>query len=267
MGKVAGETARELVARGNGVFALEASGGDSSRDRCLTLTDRAGSTFDDRTEAVADVMRSLRSEGVVRGWRDELYPVTSSFYEPPVLAVERAAAPLLGAIEYGVHANGLVTTESSNCSSGGAASATHKMWMARRSADKSKYPGMLDHIVAGGQPLGISLLENVVKECEEEAGIPEATARAGIRPASAISYETYSSGSSPTSSLSLPTITRAVLFNYDLYLPPEFVPKPVDGEVQEFFLWTMDEVLDSMDVNYHDPIKPNCYSGTVPQGC
>ena len=56
------------------------------------------------------------------------------------------------------------------------------MWMARRSPTKSKYPNMLDHIVAGGQPVGIGLMDNVVKECMEEAGIPEDVTRAGIRP-------------------------------------------------------------------------------------
>jgi hypothetical protein len=32
--------------------------------------------------------------------------------------------------------------------------------------------GMYDHIVAGGQPYGITPLDNVIKECEEEASIP-----------------------------------------------------------------------------------------------
>jgi hypothetical protein len=49
------------------------------------------------------------------------------------------------------------------------------------------------------------------------------------------------------------------LFNYDLYLPESFQPQPVDGEVEEFFLWTVDEILQSMASDYHDPIKPNCY--------
>lgn len=31
---------------------------------------------------------------------------------------------------------------------------------------------MYDHIVAGGQPYGISPIDNVIKECEEEASIP-----------------------------------------------------------------------------------------------
>ena len=41
---------------------------------------------------------------------------------------------------------------------------------------KSTWPGMLDHIVAGAIPYGVSVLENVVKECEEEAGIDRALA-------------------------------------------------------------------------------------------
>ena len=56
-----------------------------------------------------------------------------------------------------------------------------------------------------------------------------------------------------------------MLFNYDLYLPADFVPRPVDGEVQEFFLWSMDELLESMALEdgttaNSDPIKPNCCS-------
>ena len=42
------------------------------------------------------------------------------------------------------------------------------LWVARRSVNKPNWPGKLDHIVAGGQPYGISVMENVIKECEEE---------------------------------------------------------------------------------------------------
>ena len=48
-----------------------------------------------------------------------------------------------------------------------------------------------------------------------------------------------------------------MLFCYDLVLPPDFVPKPVDGEVDEFFLWSVDQVIESMSPEYPDPIKPN----------
>jgi hypothetical protein len=52
---------------------------------------------------------------------------------------------------------------------------------------------------------------------------------------------------------------RVVLFNYDLYLPRDFVPTIVDGEVQEFILSDISTILATMDVDYPDPIKPNCY--------
>lgn len=232
------------------VFQLETNDDDDDDDTktkqpFLTLNDKvAGKTLESRSQAVARVTEQLRQDGIVKGWRDELYPIGTTFYDPPLFLMERAAVSLLGAIEYGVHINGLVRPDVD----GGET----KMWMARRSATKSKYPGMLDHIVAGGQPAGMSLMDNVIKECLEEANIPESITRAGIRPAGAISYEAYLSNKD--------TVTRAVLFNFDLYLPPDFEPTPVDGEVQEFFLWTMKEVLQSMAKDYPDPIKPNCYS-------
>jgi len=208
----------------------------------LILSAAAGTSFEARTEAVGFVMEHLREDGIVTGWRNELYPVAETFYSSPAFLMERAAVSLLGVLEYGVHINGLVQKSSDE---------EPKMWIARRSPTKSKYPGMLDHLVAGGQPAGLSLMDNVIKECDEEAGVPEDLARKGIKPIGAISYEGWNSGSS--------TISRVVLFNYDLYLPASFQPKPVDGEVEEFFLWTIDQVKESMALDYHDPIKPNCY--------
>lgn len=129
------------------------------------------------------------------------------------------------------------------------------MWMARRSSTKSKYPNMLDHIVAGGQPHGISPMENVIKECEEEAGIPYYLA-CRARAASAINYcNVEPVDGNP----SLYAVSRSVLFCYDLTLPSDFVPKVVDGEVHEFFTWDLDQVALSLDPDYVDPIKPNCY--------
>lgn len=177
--------------------------------------------------------------------RDELLPVVTNFYqEEPCFLIERAAAPHLGTIQYGVHINGYTRSTKESDGTG------IKLWMARRSASKSKFPGMLDHIVAGGQPFGISPLENVVKECKEEAGISEALSRERAQAASAVSY-TYNESDGQ--------INRSVLFCYDIQLPPDFIPKPVDGEVDEFFLKNLNDVIEMMDPDYHDPIKPNCY--------
>jgi 8-oxo-dGTP pyrophosphatase MutT (NUDIX family) len=208
----------------------------------LTFTKAAGSSYESRTQAVAQVMQKLRDEGVVNGWRDESFPVAGNFYSEPLFLIERAATNVLGVLDYGVHVNGLVQ-ESPN--------EEPKMWIGRRSKTKSKFPGMLDHMVAGGQPAGLGLMENVIKECEEEAGIPEDLVKAGIQATGAISYSGYDPKSSK--------ISRVVLFNYDLYLPSDFEPKPVDGEVEEFFLWSIDQCKVAMALDFPDPIKPNCY--------
>ena len=53
-------------------------------------------TTDTRTAAVGAVLQRMREEGVVTGWRDELYPVMTSFGDDPALLVERAAASRFG---------------------------------------------------------------------------------------------------------------------------------------------------------------------------
>jgi len=210
----------------------------------LTLTDTVGSTVDARTDSVMSVMKNLKDKGIITGWRDELYPLATGFYGEPILFVERAAAPFLGMLQYGVHINGLVNTEDGE----------EKMWIARRSATKSQYPGMTDQIVAGGQPAGLGLMENVLKECQEEAGIPDELTLKGIKPAGAVSYEVVEDIGWEKS-----LITRMVLFTYDLKLPSGFQPKVVDGEVEEFFQWSVDEQFAAMAKDFEDPMKPNCY--------
>ena len=75
----------------------------------LTLSEEtAGITAESRTRAVARVTEELRRIGVVTNWRDELYPVSDSFYNEPVFLIERGAADLLGVLNYGVHINGFV---------------------------------------------------------------------------------------------------------------------------------------------------------------
>jgi len=119
-------------------------------------------------------MTNLRSQGLISGWRDELLPLSGGFYDNPLVLVERAAAMFLEMI------NGFVKMPDG----------TEQMWMARRSTTKSKYPGILDHIVAEGQPAGLGLMD-FFKECMEEAGIPEEVTLRGIQAAGEIRYEGF----------------------------------------------------------------------------
>lgn len=220
---------------------------DPQRPRTLTLSNTIAPTCQARTAAVRTVMEQLRDAGRIRGWRDEDYPVAAKFGDAPLLLVERAAVPWLGALEYGVHMNGMLSVSDTAAKDD---TTVPRLWMARRSATKSKYPGMVDHLVAGGQPAGLSLWENAVKECQEEAGIPADVARQALQPVGAVSYASLTADD---------TLTRAVLFTYDLHVPANFTPTPVDGEVEEFFPWSVDDMLASLAPDYPDPLKPNCY--------
>eukprot|EP00877_Chromochloris_zofingiensis_P004791 jgi/Chrzof1/14312/Cz08g32180.t1 len=192
-------------------------------------------TVQDRTQAVAVVLEQLRTSGIITGWRNELYPVTAAFDKAPELLIERAAAPHFGIRAYGVHLNGYV-----RCTDG-----SMNLWVARRSPRKQTWPGKLDHIVAGGQPHGLSCRDNVVKECWEEAGVPEHLA-AQARPTGFVSYVSFTDeGLKPD-----------VLFCYDLELPADFMPQPQDGEVEQFMLWDLDKVA-AVISNTQD-YKPNC---------
>ena len=255
VGKVTPKVAHKLCSTGTSVFELSTG----TNQPTLTLSNSAGTTVEQRTKSVGRVMQQLYDEGYITGWRDELYPVSTSFHSPPLFLIERAASSLLGILEYGVHINGIVkNNEESN-------SNNHdnvRMWMARRSQRKDKFPGFLDHIVAGGQGFGLSLMDNVIKECYEEAGIPPEITRQTIQPVGAISYENFGSG--PIVNRQSPdegVMNRVVLFCFDLTLPQDFVPTVNDGEVENFFQWSLQDIAKSMDPQYDDPIKPNCYPG------
>ncbi|KAK2996835.1 hypothetical protein RJ639_024960, partial [Escallonia herrerae] len=170
-------------------------------------------TPDHRTEAFDHVVKLLGKE-LIPGIRNELYPVASSFGTSLLFSLERAAAPYFGIKAYGVHMNGYVERVGEKY-----------LWIGKRSEVKPTYPGMLDHLVAGGLPHDIACGENLVKECEEEAGIPKSIATRA-KPVGAVSYMDINGYS----------YKRDVLFCYDLKLPESFVPMNQDGEVESFKL-------------------------------
>jgi 8-oxo-dGTP pyrophosphatase MutT (NUDIX family) len=93
----------------------------------------------------------------------------------------------------------------------------------------------------------VSVLENVIKESAEEAGIP-ANLAAHAKPAGAVSYT--------ADALKGEAVKRDVLFVFDLELPHDFVPVAVDGEVESFELMPVNKVIDT--VAFTDNYKDNC---------
>lgn len=181
--------------------------------------------FESRSAALREVVLSLDAAGAIRRLRNEDYAVHADWSEPPLLRLERGAVPLFGTGGQGIHVNGFVREDDG----------LH-LWVGRRAKDKATAPGKLDQIVAGGQPYGLSLQENLIKESAEEASIPAALA-ARAKPVGAVSYITGLAEG----------LRHDLLYCYDLELPPDFEPVCSDGEVEEFFLWPLARVLEVLE--------------------
>jgi len=191
-------------------------------------------TSKQRSKACEPIMRTLHEERVIDSWVGELYAVKNAYGEEPRFLIERAAVSFFGMRGYGVHVNGLVEKPDGIY-----------VWVARRTRDKPLWPGKLDQIVAGGQPAGIGRMQNVIKESAEEANIPEPMAsKAGLVSEMHYRGQTHRGAHVDT------------LFNYDLWLPEDFVPQNTDGEVEDFTLMTLEEMAHITDTT--DEFKDNC---------
>jgi isopentenyldiphosphate isomerase len=196
--------------------------------------DPALGTPDERTRAVHRLLLQLREENQFGDlWRDEAYPVTWAFSDPPLMTMERAAVPWFGVRAFGPHMTGFVRRSDG----------LH-LWVARRSFSKPTFPGLLDNTVAGGQPAGIGLHDNLIKECAEEASIPAALAAQ----AKAVSFVSYLNQSGRQ-------LKPDLMVCFDLELPEGFTPRANDGEVHSFELWPVrrvfETVRDTFDFKYN----------------
>jgi 8-oxo-dGTP pyrophosphatase MutT (NUDIX family) len=200
-----------------------------------------------RTEAVDRAVRQLVAEGAVAKIRFEQYPVLERPGGPILMRINRAAAAHFGIISFGVHLNGYVRRPDG----------IH-LWIGRRARDKSVAPGKLDNMVAGGMGDGYGPVETLVKECGEEAGLPEALA-ARAQPVGAITYmmEVGSdTAHGAAADIGQDGLRRDVLYCFDLELPADFTPVCQDGEIEEFRLLPIAEVARIVDTS--DAFKFNC---------
>lgn len=177
-----------------------------------------------RTAALAACVCDLAKAGIIAGWRDERYTICSGRDGNRLFDVERAAVRRFGLIGHAAHLNGYVGND-----------AALRMWVARRSQSKAIDPGRLDSLVGGGVAAGYTAWETLLKESEEEAGIP-CTLASAARPAGFLwSEHEVADG-----------LHREVLFVYDLALPASFVPVNGDGEVAAFHLMSVEDVRRSL---------------------
>ncbi|KAF8323851.1 hypothetical protein DL93DRAFT_2049033 [Clavulina sp. PMI_390] len=207
--------------------------------------------FERRSAAVAGLCAQWRDSGLFsdtigpKKWRDELYSV---YYDPfqrsaqggkeVAFVMERTCCSLFGLVTYGVHMSMYTEDESGM-----------RLWIPTRAKTKQTWGGYLDNTVAGGIPHGMSPTEALIKECMEEASLPEDFVRKHLKAVGVVSYfyQTKEGWLQPE-----------VQYTYDLRVPSGVdtpAPQPLDGEVESFALLSVDEAMEKM---HQGLFKPNC---------
>ncbi|KAI9879118.1 MAG: hypothetical protein M1830_009505 [Pleopsidium flavum] len=215
----------------------------NTQARTLTLSSPSGSDAAKRSLLMAKTTATARDKGsfrVLEGWRNELYPVYGSDREL-LVDIERAASALFGVVTYGVHMTAYV--QSKECM---------KIWVPRRARNKQTYGGMLDNTVAGGISTGEEPFECLVREAAEEASLPEVLVRKGAKAAGTMTYF-YVRDERAGGETEL--LQPECQYVYDLEVGEDITPKPGDNEVEDFYLWTVEEIQAALAKG---EFKPNC---------
>lgn len=173
-----------------------------------------------RSQALAEVLDTLRAEGCFPAWRDERFTIYAEASGEPLLTMERGAIKHFGTRGRSSHLNALVDGADGPA-----------MWIARRSEAKATDPGKLDNLVGGGIAEGYDAWDTLIKEAWEEAGIsPPLVQSARARDTLRFDY----------------VVPDGLDCNevecFDLLLPADFQPVCQDGEVQSFELLSLDQV-------------------------
>ena len=188
----------------------------------------------ERSAQLDVVLRQWRDQGHINGWRDEHYLISDG-KGTPLFSVERSATALLGVLNLGVHLNGFVRRTDGIW-----------LWIARRARNRPRYPGKLDQMVAGGMTAYQSPQQVMKRECQEEAGVPMTLAET-LKSVGLVTLCHHNSKGQ---------LRREIIYTYDLELPETFQPCNQDGEVEEFQLMPIAEVMRL--VAETDDIKTNC---------
>lgn len=175
-----------------------------------------------------------------------------------LVQLRRSAASLLGVANRGAHMTVYTRRAGKNDDDDDDDPATaYRFWVPRRSAHLATYPGMLDNTVAGGVRAEETPRECILHEADEEASLPADFVRRHARAVGAVTYITQT-GSGGGADADAPQDVQSqvggydaglcvpdVLYCYDLEIPADqvdtVVPAPRDDEVEQFYLWTLDE--------------------------
>lgn len=192
-------------------------------DICPGLED-----YDEISQKVDSVINHLREGlGIKPNWQETM-DVRPSRSMAPLFKIKRAAMSRFGLLTYGISVNAYVVNDDESIS----------VWMQRKSLTSSKFPGKIDTFVAGGISSGETIKEAVIKECEEEANLPKHYFDR-MKPAGCVSYFCHFKEECLDRRLELDT-----QYTFDLEVPKSFTPTNNDGEVNEFLLVPISQLID-----------------------
>lgn len=214
-----------------------------SAKRTVTLVTPPNATPAQRSDLIAKTLAETVKRGdfeILKGWRNEMYPVFGPDGEF-LLEMERCASALFGIVTYGIHATGYVEDEKGL-----------RIWVPRRARGKQTYPGMLDNTVAGGMSTCERPSECIVREAMEEASLPEDVVKANAVPTGCVSYFYVRD---PRAGGESGLMQPEVEYIYDIKLDASIIPKPCDDEVEDFRLYTVEELKQALA---NGEFKPNC---------
>lgn len=179
--------------------------------------------------ALNELARALRAHGRAPAWRNEPFDLRpwAQLQQglpadgPGLVRLERGVFRPLGLQSRAVHLNGVL--------------ADGRMWIGQRAASKAVDPLRLDNLVGGGIAAGESPAQCLLRECDEEAGIPPA----------------WVTQARPTGWLharhpEFDGIHDELLCVFELRLPEDFVPFNRDGEVAGFVCLQPHELVERL---------------------
>ncbi|KAE9526851.1 hypothetical protein AGLY_013499 [Aphis glycines] len=176
--------------------------------------------YDERSANIESVLKEMKEKKLfltLKGWRDEVL-THASFIDITISDL----FSLFGICNYGVDINGYVNHPQKGLC----------IWLQQRSLTKQTWPGKWDNMVAGGLSVGNSVIHTAYKEGEEEASLTPDLMK-NLQSAGTVSFFYESErGLFPDTE-----------FVFDLELPPDFVPRNQDNEVEKFELVTASETV------------------------
>ena len=155
------------------------------------------------------------------------------FCDSKIFFIERSFLSKFGLPAYGVHCN--VWSKFRN---------SVLIHLAKRSSKLKKFPGMYDNLIAGGQPMKISIKNNLHKEAFEEAGLKPIHMNLAIKSKTAHYIHNENK-----------KLNSSVIFIYQLEKNKEMKFKNIDGEVEDFVTIEIDDLYKILEKK---ELKPNC---------